>query len=328
MNAESAYKDFVRRISATEGSMTVRFYNLVYDLQHKHNNWWPTFAASCRQQHSGGCQASHSLAPPKLTPRTRSTHRRQEGSVVSRWYVPCIALFWLMFCSHLQNFVFSRSHTTTTMMGAEPITVRNWRLGAQVDRIVKLVTTFEGKNQLPSLHYWLCCQNMLLTCTRFFILSANKNTFGIHKTKPSAAINWRGNKRKKNSLWICKSLQKVRWFLFSTDFYFIIFNQLSNLILLLITTVLPNHIHTINVDILAIDEQVFHIANRDPSVVGCWIWRSVVGIGVWWPCLMRRVHIICAAWYIQIYARDGFVMMHRTCLLSVRYLNINQRIVS
>ena len=108
--------------------------------------------ASCRQQHSGGCQASHSLAPPKLTPRTRSTHRRREGSVVSWWYVPCIALFWLMFCSHLQNFVFSRSHTTTTMMGAEPITVRNWRLGAQVDRIVKLVTTFEGKNRLPSLH--------------------------------------------------------------------------------------------------------------------------------------------------------------------------------
>ena len=94
------------------GSMKVRFYNLVYDLQHKHNNWWLTFATSCREQHSGGCQASHSLAPPKLMPRTRSTHRRQEGSVVSRWYVPCITLLWFIFCSHLQNFVFSRAAKT------------------------------------------------------------------------------------------------------------------------------------------------------------------------------------------------------------------------
>ena len=133
------------------GSMKVRFYNLIVDLQHKHNNWWLTFAVFCRQWHSAGCQAFHSLAPPKLTHRTRSTHRQREGSVVLGWEVPGIISFLVMFCSHLWNFVFSHSCRTASMMGTESDTTRHWWLGAIVHWIVELITMFQGENQFPLL---------------------------------------------------------------------------------------------------------------------------------------------------------------------------------
>ena len=132
------------------GSMKVRFYNLIVDLQHKYNNWWLTFAVFCRWRHSAGCQAFHSLAPPKLTHRTRSIHRRRDGSVVLGWEVPGIISFLVMFCSHLQNFVFSRSCRTASVMGTESATIRHWWLGAIVHRIIESIAKFQGENQLLS----------------------------------------------------------------------------------------------------------------------------------------------------------------------------------
>lgn len=72
----------------------------------------------CRQWHSAGCQASHSLTPPQLMPRTRLTHCRREASVVSEWEVIDIILIWcVMFCSHLRKFDCLGSSRATATMG-------------------------------------------------------------------------------------------------------------------------------------------------------------------------------------------------------------------
>ena len=76
---------------------------------YSHNYLELTFI-SCRRRHNTGCQASQSLASPQLTPRTRSTHRRRQGSTVLGWEVCGITLFCVMFCSHIRKSVF---HTAT-----------------------------------------------------------------------------------------------------------------------------------------------------------------------------------------------------------------------
>ena len=133
-------------------SFRVRFYVLIINLQQNVHNWWLTFTAPCRHWQNTRCQASHTLAPRKITPRTRSTHRRREGGVFSGWEVGGITFFCVMFCSHLRNFVFSRSCTSATMTGPESATILHWWLGAQGDQD-KVMAKFGGENQCLYLYY-------------------------------------------------------------------------------------------------------------------------------------------------------------------------------